>query len=144
MADAQCSAPLETGGLLMGYWDTAADTAVVTAIVGPGPKAKQSRTSLIPDHTYQEQEIARIYAESGRVTTYLGDWHSHPNGAPRPSRIDRRTLRRIVRSESARLKCSLMMIVSGGPLWVLTGWAAFKTSRIIPVVRVTSARLHYL
>ena len=46
---------------------------------------------LIPDHEYQEQEIARVYATSGRCTTYVGDWHSHPGGALYLSRTDVRT-----------------------------------------------------
>ena len=29
----------------------------------------------------QEQEIGRVYTASGRCTTYVGDWHSHPGGS---------------------------------------------------------------
>jgi len=32
--------------------------------------------SFLPDATYQENEIARIYEDSIRISTYLGDWHT--------------------------------------------------------------------
>lgn len=32
--------------------------------------------SFLPDATYQENEIARIYEDSIRISAYLGDWHT--------------------------------------------------------------------
>lgn len=113
--------PLETGGVLMGY-QVGGDT-VVTTIVGPGPAAQHRRTSYLPDHEYQELEIARIYRDSGRVFTYLGDWHTHPNGGLRLSATDTSTLKTISAHAAARLHRPVMMIAVGrNDDWKIGGW----------------------
>jgi len=104
-------APLETGGVLMGY--VQGSEAVITNWIAAGPQARHSRSYFEPDYEFQEDEISRIYRASGRVTTYLGDWHSHPGGTLALSRTDRRTLRRISNHSKARAKQPLMMIVAG-------------------------------
>lgn len=113
-------APLETGGLLMGFVDR--DMARITDAVGPGPNAIHRRNGFLPDATYHENEVARIYRTSGRLHTYLGDWHTHPGGQPALSRVDRRTMRKIARSAEARAPSPLMLVASGGPIWQLTAW----------------------
>lgn len=113
----------ETGGLLLGYWG--GDEVVVTTITGPGPDARHGRTWFEPDSSWQADQLAHLYRDSGRVVTYLGDWHTHPGGAPLPSRRDRKTLRRIRSTPEARAPRPLMGIVvpAAGPepaLWCLS------------------------
>jgi integrative and conjugative element protein (TIGR02256 family) len=113
--------PCETGGVLIGYWTEDNSEVVVTRAIGPGPKAIHRRYSFIPDAEYHEKEIARYYKESGRLHTYLGDWHTHPQSIPYPSRKDRRTLKRIATHAEARADVPLMAIL-GGPPWSLKVW----------------------
>jgi integrative and conjugative element protein (TIGR02256 family) len=115
--------PSETGGVLLGYQVDNGTATVVTAIVGPGPMAQHSRTAYVPDHDYQEKEIARIYAASERCTTYVGDWHSHPGGSLYLSRTDVRTLRTIARHKNARLSSPVMIVAAfGTPEWNVAVW----------------------
>jgi integrative and conjugative element protein (TIGR02256 family) len=107
--------PLETGGVLMGYGDVSSAQSVVRANTGPGPRATHRREGFIPDHTFHERETARIYAESGRTWSYLGDWHSHPHGRLALSQADRRTLARIARSTEARAPRPIMLVIAGAP-----------------------------
>lgn len=86
---------LETGGVLMGY--TNCSSAVVTALVGPGPDASHKRNSFRPDTIYQRAEIAAHFERSSGLDTYLGDWHSHPTGGAGQSWTDRRMLARLTR-----------------------------------------------
>lgn len=79
----------ETGGALLGWRE--GDQTVVARVLGPGPEAKHRRTSFEPDATWQYAQGRKIYEESGRTVAFLGDWHTHPFGAPRPSRQDQRT-----------------------------------------------------
>src|SRR5689334_9517452 len=67
-ADADLYAPLETGGVLMGYF--AAKAAVVTHAVLGGHSATRTAFSFEPDYEFQQLEIDRIYEQSGRVSTY--------------------------------------------------------------------------
>lgn len=107
--------PLETGGLLLGWSEDVTGDAVVAAIVGPGPAAEHGLMSFLPDDQWQRAELARRYAGSGRVHGYLGDWHTHPNGAGRASSRDRRTLASIAAAPLARAPRPLLAIVSGDP-----------------------------
>lgn len=127
-ADADRHAPEETGGVLLGYADrTDAARIQVTIQIGPGPKAVHRRHFFHPDSEWQAQEIADAYASSGRVSTYLGDWHSHPGGSRRPSGLDRSTARRIARCEQARVPHPVMLILHGEPAnWRL---AAYRRGR---------------
>lgn len=114
-AAAERHAPEETGGVLLGYVDRTAATRIqVTIQIGPGPRAVHRRHFFHPDSEWQAQEIAAAYAGSGRISTYLGDWHSHPEGSGRPSRLDRSTARRIALCEQARAPHPVMLILHGG------------------------------
>jgi len=103
--------PNETGGILMGWWSADDHGATVRSVIGPGPKAQHGRYTFIPDDEWQEREVARLYQESGRTLSYLGDWHTHPYGIPTPSIRDRRTLCRIARHRAARAPQPLMLIL---------------------------------
>lgn len=122
IVEADEKAPDETGGMLLGYIsvESSPEDLVIEAIIGPGPDARHHRTRFTPDSSWQQDQLARVYADSGRVTTYLGDWHTHPGGVAVPSRIDRRTARRISRSGAARVAMPLTLILASNE----DGWRA--------------------
>jgi integrative and conjugative element protein (TIGR02256 family) len=61
--------PFETGGVLIGYWGNEWE-AVVTEVIGPGPKAIYKKYSFVPDHKYHEREIEKAYVKTeGRKPT---------------------------------------------------------------------------
>ena len=113
--------PLETGGILMGNI-VADDVVNITAIVGPGPTARHSRTSFVPDYQYQIEEVAKLYHSSEGINTYLGDWHSHPDGNRFLSHQDRMALQSIACSNKARCSSPLMMIISGKARFHIQVW----------------------
>jgi integrative and conjugative element protein (TIGR02256 family) len=122
IAEADRAFPKETGGVLIGYWAVPLMEVVITDATGPGPKAIHNAYGFLPDAKYQEEEIARIYNDSGRMYTYLGDWHSHPNGGSRLSRRDRRTARAIATHAPARTPVPLMAILAAESPWTLNIW----------------------
>lgn len=122
LAEAERMSPLETGGVLVGYWTKPCDEAVVTHVTGPGPRAVHARHGFLPDDEFQEGEIARAYRESGRLHTYLGDWHTHPGADAYLSGRDKRTLRKVAVYPGARASIPLMAVFGGGPEWTLKVW----------------------
>lgn len=112
--------PLETGGVLVGYKDIY-NNIVVTDLIGAGPNAIHKKYSFIPDGKYQQIELSRIYFESNRIKTYLGDWHSHPYQNSYLSWRDRRTLKKIAKTKTAREPNPLFIIV-GTKRWNLKCW----------------------
>jgi integrative and conjugative element protein (TIGR02256 family) len=121
-AEADRVNPLETGGVLLGYWGRPAVEAVVTHVTGPGPRAIHLREAFEPDDDFQSEEIARIYGASGRLFSYLGDWHTHPGATAYLSPTDRKTLRKIARHGPSRLSVPLMAVLAGGDPWHLRIW----------------------
>jgi len=131
-------APAETGGIVMGYWVSEKEV-VITAATSAGPRAGHCEDRYDPDVEHDQAEIARIYAETGRLHTYLGDWHTHPDSGPGLSRRDRRTLRAIASDPGARAPTPLMVIVASTPIDLVaavwcrpTGALRLQAFRIMP------------
>jgi integrative and conjugative element protein (TIGR02256 family) len=125
-ADAAEHAPDESGGMLIGYWAENGD-AVITTVIPGGPAATRGPTSFAPDGHWQQKRLDEIYSRSGRLHTYLGDWHSHPAGALRPSRRDRATARKIAKASEARSPQPLTLItVEDDGAW---RWQVFRYHR---------------
>lgn len=112
--EAERAYPFETGGVTLGYVGDTGEPVVMT-IVGPGPDASHSRSRFVPDHAWQCTQIDIHFESSGGKWVYLGDWHTHPNGSPYMSWLDRWTLSRIAQHPEARQTNPLMMIGAGGP-----------------------------
>lgn len=103
--------PLETGGMLLGYHGQDQPEIVITEALGPGPKARHGSHTFTPDGKWQQRHLAERYESSGRVTTFVGDWHSHPEGLPLPSPRDLKTARKVSRRKSARVPYPATLIV---------------------------------
>jgi integrative and conjugative element protein (TIGR02256 family) len=124
--------PLETGGLIIGYWANSRE-AVITGVSLSGPKARHSRYSYRPDYEHDIEVIRNVYDASAGVQTYLGDWHTHPNTTRSYlSFKDRRALHRIANSPEARAPRPLGMVCAGSgaewrpKVWVgEEAWTAF-------------------
>lgn len=122
--------PLETGGLLIGYCSKDKEDVVLTNIVGPGPKAEHGRDHYIPDYDYHRLEAARFYDESNGLLTYLGDWHSHPNGSFNLSWRDKRALKNICLKSQIYINNPCMLLLYGLVTdWHVAIWSIYKYKR---------------
>ena len=129
--EASSKAPLETGGVLMGYIAPSSGEPVVLCATGPGPEAAHSRYHYSPDQEYDENVIAAIYKETGRRLAYLGDWHTHPAPVRYLSYRDRRTLKRIAKCPTARARNPLMLILSFNLGWTPAIWRGSLVVRML-------------
>jgi len=120
--EASAKAPLETGGVLMGYFGQPENTPVVLWATGPGSQAVHQRNYYKPDYEFDESQIATLYEKYGGKITYLGDWHTHTSSFPELSYKDKRTLRRIVGCKSARVETPIMLLLSYSGRWDVTIW----------------------
>lgn len=101
-------APFETGRMLLGFRREAA--LVVTRTIPAGPNAIRERSRFVPDGEWQQRRLEEAYVASGRLDTYLGDWHTHPDGTPSPSRLDRRTYARVAKEPNSRTTEPVVLI----------------------------------
>ena len=84
------SQPSETGGVLFGERDDAARTITVDDASGPPSDSTRSPTGFIRG-TQGVDDLLKTLGDGTAPSrsTYLGDWHSHPNGTPELSPTDR-------------------------------------------------------
>jgi integrative and conjugative element protein (TIGR02256 family) len=95
----------ETGGPLFGY--EVCGELVVTRACPPGPAAIHLPWLYRPDKRAVQDAIDRFAVASVR---WIGSWHTHPFGRPRPSILDRRTAGKIATERGVRCPQPLMMI----------------------------------
>jgi integrative and conjugative element protein (TIGR02256 family) len=133
--------PLETGGILLGYWSEDGASVAVTDATEPGPNAIHRRDEFIPDDEYQNLKIDEIYEASGRVHRYLGDWHTHPFGGSALSYKDRRNLHRIATTKGAHTPIPLMAVLSGGAQdWNVSVWSYERPTAVIDRLALRCSR----
>ena len=104
---------------------------IVDEVIGPGPNARQDRYRFEPDLVWQHARIAERYISTNGLSTYLGDWHSHPYASDGElSSIDRLALRTISKSSDAQCPEPIMLIFWGSPKkWSLSAWRMITRTR---------------
>jgi integrative and conjugative element protein (TIGR02256 family) len=111
--------PLETGGMILGYQAENREV-VVSAMIGPGPRARHRRFRFRPDYDYQQTSLDAHHRKTQGRDTYLGDWHTHPSGACALSWLDKRVLARIASTASSGTMHPIMVVLAGsGGAWDL-------------------------
>ena len=111
------SGSLEIGGLLIGRYNNAHDTAEVTRVLGPPSDSVRRQNSFWRGVRGLQNKLNSLW-KSGEY--YLGEWHYHPGGPARPSPSDIRQMTRI--SESPKYRCpEPILIVVGGSDWEVVG-----------------------
>ena len=123
VASAEDLAPLETGGMLLGWRD--GTHRIVTDVIGPGDRALHGRYAFVPDHGWQKQQLESAFQGSEGDLDYLGDWHTHPGGPAEMSAIDHATLRRIGRKVPGAL--TLIAAADRDTCWTMKAWAHRRT-----------------
>lgn len=130
VGEADRAYPLETGGVLVGYFAESGEP-VIYAAIGPGPAAIHRRRRFTPDHAWQCRQLDEIFEQSSGRLVYVGDWHTHPDASPRMSWLDHRTLRTIARHRQAQAPHPLMLIGGGEPEnWIWAGHL-FREERLL-------------
>lgn len=133
LSEASRVLPSETGGVLLGYWTSSRREVVVTRVIGPGPMAVHTPLGFTPDGQWQQRMVARAYRRSNRIETYLGDWHTHPSGSLKPSRLDTKTAKAIADTRAARVRQPLLIIVVVGDDILIRAYLYRKILTPVPI-----------
>ena len=84
----QADQPVETGGLLFGERDDAALTITIDAATGPPQDSTHSRSGFERGIEGIDETVTALGRSEIGGATYLGDWHTHPDGVASPSLMD--------------------------------------------------------
>jgi integrative and conjugative element protein (TIGR02256 family) len=107
----------EAGGLLFAEFDF--PLILVVEASPPNVADKRWRTLFIPNRILQRRLI-RQYFDKG--LHFIGEWHTHPEPKPTPSRLDLNSMADAFRKSQHELDCFIMTIVGNQmerlELWV--------------------------
>lgn len=102
----------EAGGVLLGRFIKNTPDVVVDEVTRPGPADRRSRYRFFRAAPPAQRAVDLAWSASGGTVVYLGEWHTHAEDDPKPSCVDRRDWKRIVRR--ARFEQdSLFFIIAG-------------------------------
>ena len=82
-----CHSP-EPGGVLLGRHLLDESAIIVDHVTTPLPGDRSTRTTFYRSQKRHQEVLDRAWRESNGTCTYLGEWHTHPEPAPRPSAVD--------------------------------------------------------
>ncbi|MEX2375643.1 MAG: Mov34/MPN/PAD-1 family protein [Dehalococcoidia bacterium] len=86
---AQCSPDaLEAGGVLLGRHLTDSPDIVVDNLTLPMDGDVRRRHFFLRRKRNHQKAIDAAWRQSAGTCTYLGEWHTHPEPDPRPSKFD--------------------------------------------------------
>lgn len=101
---------LETGGVLVGFFDSRLRAAVVTHASGPGPRALHRPTRFERDREFCQSFIDAHAGRTEGMLDFVGEWHKHPEADPRPSPVDQKTYRKLARDPNCHLDQVVVLI----------------------------------
>ena len=70
----------------------------VVRATGPNIKDQRSRFFFKPNRKKEQRDILKLHAEG---LDFVGDWHTHPEDIPRPSKQDRASICLLYTSDAA-------------------------------------------
>lgn len=104
----------ESGGVLLGTRHARLPKYEVVDLTFPGKLDKRGRFHFLRSKRAANKAIKRSWSQSGGKVNYIGEWHTHDEPLPRPSRADRKLMRQIVKDRSCRFDKAFMLIIGNG------------------------------
>lgn len=103
--------PRETGGILLGFAHRKRRITYVTRVLTAPPDSHGSPIHFVRGTEGLVDAVARVEARTGGLVGYVGDWHTHPKGGPRPSPTDLATKEKFL-PENRREGMPTMIVIA--------------------------------
>lgn len=103
------SHPMETGGIIIGYYDTEYRNAIITECTCPPEDSKASKNHFFRGTKGLKSLLKRKWDEEKEY--YLGEWHLHPGSSPNPSTTDIDQMKKIEYDSKFNCKEPILLIL---------------------------------
>lgn len=127
---------IETGGILVGYYNRPHDCAIVTDCSG-APKDSRGGQNFFYRGVHGLQRWLASLWNLGQRRYYLGEWHFHPFAKPDPSNTDLTQMRINAEDKSYHCPEILMFIIGGDPKakWTCRSFVYSRRDGLIELVK---------
>jgi integrative and conjugative element protein (TIGR02256 family) len=105
---------IETGGIIIGYYNRKHDCAIMIDCSGP-PKDSKHGKNFFRRGIHGLQEWINKLWELRQKRYYLGEWHFHPFGEPDPSSVDVSQIKENAENNLYQCPEPIMFILGGSP-----------------------------
>ena len=119
---------LETGGIIIGYYDETCQNAVITEFTNPPEDSKADRFRFYRGIQGLKKLLQQRWKE--RNEYYLGEWHLHPGSSPTPSATDIAQMKKIAQDKNFNCKEPILMILGEVAKSQVMSLAIFKNNLI--------------
>ena len=99
----------EAGGILLGKVYN--DLIIIDQISEPSIKDRSGRFYFIRNVKRAQSIVDRAWKESNGERIYLGEWHTHPEDIPTPSRDDKLLLKNMLKHSRMEINFLFMFII---------------------------------
>lgn len=107
--------PLENGAALYGRYSDDGRVAFLDGVAPLPSDGERARFRFRRGLAGLAGFFRRLFTASKGESYYVGEFHSHPGGAPSPSGVDDSTQFSIAEDESCRCEAPVLVIVGGRP-----------------------------
>ena len=121
--------PKEFGGLLVGYYSDDFKTCFVEEAIIP-KKFKSSRFHFDRGKDGLKKKLSELYNLTPRLI-YIGEWHTHPDGVPSPSKTDLNAMTEIANCDEVSIENPILMILSNSKSDNGLGVFVFSNNKLI-------------
>jgi integrative and conjugative element protein (TIGR02256 family) len=104
--------PNETGAVLIGSYSDDGYTARIEDTGPLPPDSKGMPCSFQRGVSGLKGFLSKIFSHSSGKRHYIGEWHSHPGGAPSPSNTDDITLHAICKDVKSDCPETILLLIS--------------------------------
>lgn len=118
----QCGSENESGGVLFGKKKVDCDTYYIIDISTPNENDKSSRFSFLRNAKAAQKIIENKWHESEGYVNYIGEWHTHPESNPAPSKTDIKTYKQISKDKSSLFPISINLIFGNANEFYICGY----------------------
>lgn len=112
---------LEAGGVLLGRFIRDSKNIIVDRVTVPMLGDRRGKYEFIRGEKMHQNEISSIWERSNGTCNYLGEWHTHPEMYPSPSRQDIRNWKTILSKRVFSSLCLYFVIVGTEEIVVWEG-----------------------
>jgi len=89
----------ESGGIIVGYYENSLRELMISDVTFPQADDVCGRYRFVRKITGHQEIMDSLWEKSGRKKSYLGEWHTHNQGDPIPSPIDKLNWKKIAKRE---------------------------------------------